>query len=207
MRASGAEVRAAAGRPRYRGDHRSTGQPCSHEEAPEADVSLVTLFFPLPLGVRTFERAFDRISKTATDGYPPYNVEQRDENRLRITIAVAGFAPAELSIEVEGNQLMVRGKQSDQSERVFLHRGIAARQFQRSFVLAEGIEVEGAALDNGLLHIDLERPLNEPAVKTIAIKNVAKGTGSQTIEASASGGRSQAPRAAAKTAGDEGDAA
>ncbi len=146
-------------------------------------MSRLSLFSsPFLLGFEPFERALDRITKNATDGYPPYNVEQRGENRLRITIAVAGFSPDELSIELEGNQLMVRGKQTDQEERVFLHRGIAARQFQRSFVLAEGIEVEGASLDNGLLHIDLERPLIEQAVKTIAIKSPAKGNGSRPVE-------------------------
>lgn len=125
---------------------------------------------PFLLGFEPFERALDRISKSASDGYPPYNVEQLGEDRLRITIAVAGFSPEELSVEIEGNQLMVRGRQAEQGDRVYLHRGIAARQFQRSFVLAEGIEVKGATLDNGLLHVDLERPVVEPQVRSIAIR-------------------------------------
>lgn len=133
----------------------------------------VSLFSsPFLLGFEPFERAIDRIAKSASDGYPPYNVESLTENRLRITIAVAGFAPEDLAVELEGSTLVVRGKQGEQSERVFLHRGIAARQFQRSFVLAEGIEVTGAALDNGLLHVELERPSVEPQVRSIAIRSL-----------------------------------
>src|ERR1700745_1570506 len=128
---------------------------------------------PLLLGFDHFERALDRVSKTAVDGYPPYNVEQTGENALRITLAVAGFAMDDLSIRVEDSQLVVRGKQSDDKERIYLHRGIAARQSQRSFVLAEGIEVAGAFLDNGLLHIDLVRPLPESRVRTIEIRQEA----------------------------------
>lgn len=131
---------------------------------------------PLLLGFDQFERTLDRVTKTGSDGYPPYNVEQIGEDRLRITLAVAGFAADDLSITVEENQLVIRGKQEEEdSERLFLHRGIAARQFQRAFVLADGIEVVGAALDNGLLHIDLARPRPAPVVKTIAIKNAAAG--------------------------------
>lgn len=125
---------------------------------------------PFLLGFEPFEKAVDRISKAAADGYPPYNVEQRGEGRFRISVAVAGFAMEELNVQMEGNQLIIRGKQSDQEERVYLHRGIAARQFQRSFVLAEGIEVTSASLDSGLLHVDLERPRIEPEVRSIAIK-------------------------------------
>ena len=125
---------------------------------------------PLFLGFDHFERTLDRISKAAADGYPPYNVEQLGENRLRITLAVAGFTMDDLSVRVEDNQLVVRGKQVEEKERVFLHRGIAARQFQRSFVLAEGIEVKGAWLDNGLLHIDLERPVPETRVRVVEIR-------------------------------------
>ena len=125
---------------------------------------------PLLLGFDHFERALDRVSKVAADGYPPYNVEQTGDNALRITLAVAGFAMEDLAIRVEDNQLVVRGKQTDDRERVYLHRGIAARQFQRSFVLAEGIEVAGAWLDNGLLHIDLVRPSPESRVRQIEIK-------------------------------------
>ncbi len=131
----------------------------------------VSLFSsPFLLGFEPFEKAIDRISKAAADGYPPYNVEQRGDGRFRITIAVAGFCAEDLSVQMEGSQLVIRGKQSDQAERVYLHRGIAARQFQRSFVLAEGIEVTGASLDSGLLHVDLERPKIEPEVRPIAIK-------------------------------------
>jgi HSP20 family molecular chaperone IbpA len=129
---------------------------------------------PLLLGFDHFERAFDRVSKAAADGYPPYNVEQTGENSLRITLAVAGFAMGDLQVQVEDNQLVVRGKQREEKERVFLHRGIAARQFQRSFVLAEGIEVARASLDNGLLHIDLVRPIVEPKVRMVEITAVGK---------------------------------
>ena len=125
---------------------------------------------PLLLGFDQFERALDQVSKAAADGYPPYNVEQVGENALRITLAVAGFTMDDLSVQVEGNQLVVRGKQTDDKDRVYLHRGIAARQFQRSFMLAEGIEVAGAWLDNGLLNIDLVRRAPEGRVHKIAIR-------------------------------------
>jgi HSP20 family molecular chaperone IbpA len=131
---------------------------------------------PLLLGFDHFERTLDRVSKVAADGYPPYNVEQTGENTLRITLAVAGFAMDDLVIRVEDNQLVVRGKQTDDKERLYLHRGIAARQFQRSFVLAEGIEVAGAWLDSGLLHVDLVRPSLESRVRTIEIKQVGAAT-------------------------------
>jgi HSP20 family molecular chaperone IbpA len=128
---------------------------------------------PLLLGFDHFERALDRVSKVSSDGYPPYNIEQIGDNSLRITLAVAGFAMSDLKLTVEDNQLVVRGKQTDDDNRVYLHRGIAARQFQRSFVLAEGIEVSGAWLDNGLLHIGLTRPQVETRVRTIEIKDGA----------------------------------
>ena len=130
---------------------------------------------PLLLGFEPFERALDRVNKVSSDGYPPYNVEQLSENELRITLAVAGFAMSDLSITIEENQLVIRGKQADDAERIYLHRGIAARQFQRSFVLAEGIEVRGAWLDNGLLHVDLIRPVIEPRVRTIPIQGDDSG--------------------------------
>ena len=133
---------------------------------------------PLLLGFDHFERALDRVSKISSDGYPPYNIEQLGDNALRITLAVAGFTMGDLAITVEDNQLVVRGKQVDEAERVYLHRGIAARQFQRSFVLAEGIEVSGARLDNGLLHIDLVRPEIESRVRTVEIE-----TGSESAPA------------------------
>ena len=134
---------------------------------------------PLLLGFDHFERTVDRISKMSAEGYLPYNIEQIGENRLRITLAVAGFGERDLQIQIENNQLTIRGRQEDSGERVYLHRGIAARQFQRSFVLAEGIEVVGAELDNGLLHVELLRPEQEYRVKTIEIKS-AKG-GSRSI--------------------------
>lgn len=136
---------------------------------------------PLMLGFDHFERLLDQASKMSAEGYPPYNIEQTGENSLRITLAVAGFSLDDLSVTIEENQLVVRGRNTeDDSDRVFLHRGIAARQFQRSFVLAEGIEVTGSTIDNGLLHIDLEREVQEPEVKTIKIE---KATGSgKTIE-------------------------
>jgi HSP20 family molecular chaperone IbpA len=146
-------------------------------------MSRLSLFnSPLFLGFDQFERAVDRITKNAADSYPPYNVEQVAEHRLRITIAVAGFAADDLQVQLEDNQLVVRGRQSDETERVYLHRGIATRQFQRSFVLAEGIEVMGAKLDNGLLSVDLERPSVEPQVRTIEIGSSSGGAESRTIE-------------------------
>jgi HSP20 family molecular chaperone IbpA len=123
---------------------------------------------PLLLGFDQLERTLDRLAKNA-EGYPPYNIEKIGENGLRIVLAVAGFATDDLVIELIENQLSVRGKQADDSDRVFLHRGIAARQFQRAFMLADGIEVLGARLDNGLLAIDLVRPVAEPRMRTIRI--------------------------------------
>jgi HSP20 family molecular chaperone IbpA len=125
---------------------------------------------PFLLGFEHLERLLERTAKTAADGYPPYNIEQPEEEKLRITLAVAGFGRDELNVTVEGRQLVVRGKQSEASEKQFLHRGIAARQFQRAFVLAEGIEVTGAALENGLLTIELARPKAESVIRTIAIR-------------------------------------
>jgi HSP20 family molecular chaperone IbpA len=137
-------------------------------------MSRIPLFnSPLLLGFEHFERALDRVSKVSSDGYPPYNIEQLGDDALRITLAVAGFAMDELKLTIEDNQLVVRGKQADDAGRIYLHRGIAARQFQRSFVLAEGIEVRGASLDSGLLHIDLVRPRVEARVRTIEIRSAA----------------------------------
>jgi HSP20 family molecular chaperone IbpA len=133
-------------------------------------MSRVSMFnSPLLLGFDQLERTLDRLAKSA-EGYPPYNIERIGENGLRITLAVAGFSTDDLSIELVENQLTVRGKQTDDTDRVFLHRGIAARQFQRAFMLAEGIEVTGARLDNGLLSIDLVRPVQEPRIRTIRIE-------------------------------------
>ena len=131
---------------------------------------------PLLLGFEHFERILDRVAKTSGEGYPPYNIEQIGDNGLRITLAVAGFSVDDLNVLVEDNQLVIRGRNSeDETGRVFLHRGIAARQFQRTFVLAEGIEITGAVLDNGLLHIDLERKTLEPEVRTIKIESAPPG--------------------------------
>jgi len=145
-------------------------------------MSRVTLFnSPLLLGFDQLERTLDQVSKAAADGYPPYNVEQAGESALRITLAVAGFTMDDLSVQIEGNRLVIRGKQQDDKDRVYLHRGIAARQFQRSFMLAEGIEVKGAWLDHGLLHIDLVRREAEERVRKVAIRatrNGAIGNGS-----------------------------
>jgi len=128
---------------------------------------------PLLLGFDHFERVLDRIAKTPAEGYPPYNIEQIGENRLRITLAIAGFTEEDLSIQIEGNQLVIRGKQHEDgdADRVFIHRGIATRQFQRSFVLADGIEVEGAELNNGLLYVDLLRPLAEEQIRSVEIRS------------------------------------
>ena len=133
-----------------------------------------SLSSPFLLGFDEIERALDRVAKAA-DGYPPYNIERvaktnASPERLRITLAVAGFTRNQLDITLEENQIVIRGKQQDDKERQFLHRGIAARQFQRTFVLAEGMEVLGADLKNGLLSIDLARPEPERVVKSIAIK-------------------------------------
>jgi HSP20 family molecular chaperone IbpA len=133
-----------------------------------------SLSSPFLLGFDEIERALDRVTKGA-DGYPPYNIERlaRDADypeRLRITLAVAGFTCDQLDVSIEENQLVIRGRQQDDKARQYLHRGIAARQFQRTFVLADGMDVLGADLKNGLLSIDLARPEPERVIKTIAIK-------------------------------------
>lgn len=125
---------------------------------------------PHLLGFEQLDRLVERSARN--DGYPPYNIEQVGNNAYRITLAVAGFAESDLQITVEENQLMIRGVQPEGGEgRQFLHRGIAARQFQRSFVLADGVEVLGASMENGLLHIDLDRIAPESVVQTIEIKS------------------------------------
>jgi HSP20 family molecular chaperone IbpA len=130
---------------------------------------------PFLLGFDAIEQALDRASKASGEGYPPYNIERlarSEENpeRLRIMLAVAGFSAEQLEVTLEENQLLVRGRQTeDESDRVFLHRGIAARQFQRVFLLAEGMEVLGAELSNGLLCIDLARPEPMRVVRRIEI--------------------------------------
>tara|TARA_B100001027_G_C16195345_1_gene297987 strand:- start:310 stop:774 length:465 start_codon:yes stop_codon:yes gene_type:complete len=130
---------------------------------------------PFLLGFDQFERTIDRISKLSSDAYPPYNIEQISESILRITIAVAGFQKSELNINLEGNQLIIRGSKNDNdNEKIFIHRGIATRQFQRRFIIAEGIEVNGASIENGLLNIDLVQPISQEESKTIEIEDTPK---------------------------------
>lgn len=140
-------------------------------------MSRLSLFSnPLLLGFDQLERSLDRITKAAADGYPPYNIEQIGESELRITLAVAGFDTASLNVSVEEKLLVIRGRQTeDDAKGVYLHRGIAARPFQRSFLLADGIRVTDAALDNGLLHIELVRVVPERQVQTIAVRDGATG--------------------------------
>lgn len=128
---------------------------------------------PFLLGFEQLERLVERTAKSGNEGYPPYNIEQTSENSYRITLAVAGFAMEDLAITVEDNALVIRGRQVDDSEgRIFLHRGIAARQFQRSFVLADGVDVGEALIENGFLHVDLSRSVPERVIQTI---NIRKG--------------------------------
>ena len=129
---------------------------------------------PFLLGFEQLDQLVERTAKAGSDGYPPYNIEQRGPDAYRITLAVAGFAEEDLAITLEDGHLVVRGKQGDDSgERIFLHRGIAARQFQRSFVLADRVEVAEASLDHGLLHIDLVRKPAEVKVQQIKIGGAA----------------------------------
>lgn len=137
---------------------------------------------PLLLGFERFERLLDSVAKSANDGYPPYDIEHLGEDRLRITLAVSGFGKTDLSASVEDNKLIVEGQQADESSRNYLHRGIAARQFQRSFVLAEGLRVLGANLDNGLLHIDLIQPTPDREVRRIEISDLADGEHAEFAE-------------------------
>jgi HSP20 family molecular chaperone IbpA len=133
---------------------------------------------PYLLGFEQLERLVERTAKTAAEGYPPFNIEAVSENAYRITLAVAGFREEDLAITVEDRQLVVRGRQGeDTTDRVFLHRGIAARAFQRSFVMADGVEVAGANLEHGLLHIDLRRLVPETVVQTIQINSGSSGSG------------------------------
>ncbi len=141
----------------------------------EDKVTRLSLFnSPFLLGFDDFERTIDKISKLSSDSYPPYNIEQISECTLRITIAVAGFEKKELDISLEGNQLAIRGCRLDsENERIFIHRGIAARQFQRNFVLADGIKVNGASMENGLLSIDLLQPKSQDKSTKIEINDAA----------------------------------
>lgn len=158
----------------------TTGAGCFGSLAPrEAPwglpmVRVTTLSSPFLLGFDEIERALDKVSKTAGDGYPPYNIERiaaagAEPEKLRITLAVAGFSKEEIEVSVEESQLTIRGRQQEDKQREYLHRGIAARQFQRSFLLAEGMKVIGADLSQGLLSIDLVRPPPERIVRKIDI--------------------------------------
>lgn len=125
---------------------------------------------PFFLGFEQLERLMERTAKSDNNGYPPFNIEQKGENAYRITLAVAGFAEGDLAITLEDKELVIRGRQGeDDDTRVFLHRGIAGRQFQRTFVLADGVEVAGATTENGLLHVDLSKAEPESIVQTIKI--------------------------------------
>lgn len=155
---------------------------------------------PLLLGFEELERVLDRVTKSGSDGYPPYNIEQTGEQTLRISLAVAGFSRSDLSVDVEDNQLVIRGKRpEDDGARTYLHRGIAFRQFQRSFVLADGLEVVGAQLADGLLNVDLERPRPSEVVRRIEIagpdgeSRPASGVQSATIDLSTTDNSPAAP--------------
>lgn len=131
---------------------------------------------PFLLGFEQLDRMVERTARSGNDGYPPYNIEQAGECAYRITLAVAGFREDDLSITLEDRQLVIRGRQNEAADdRVFLHRGIGARAFQRGFVLADGVEIAGATLEHGLLHIDLRRQTPQPTVRNIAINSAAKG--------------------------------
>jgi HSP20 family molecular chaperone IbpA len=137
-------------------------------------VRVTALTSPLLLGFDDLERALDKVSRVGTDGYPPYNIERiaadgGEPERLRITLAVAGFSEDQIEVTVEENQLLIRGRQKEEKTRDYLHRGIAARQFQRAFLLAEGMQVRSAELAQGLLSVDLVRPQPERMVRKIKI--------------------------------------
>lgn len=156
------------------------------------DTRLSLFDSPMFLGFDDFEKRLNRVRKGTGEGYPPYNIEQIGENVLRITLAVAGFTMENLDIELEHNQLTICGKQSEEDKddaRIYLHRGIAARQFQRNFVLADGIEVLGASLDNGLLHIDMEQIPPESSARKIEISSQNDGHSTQAIDIENSTGR------------------
>ncbi len=141
-----------------------------HEKRSLALTKMALGAHPFLLGFDQLERLVERTAKSGNDGYPPYNIEQIGETRFRITLALAGFREEDLSITLEDRQLVIRGRQADDAEgRAFLHRGIATRQFQRSFVIADGVEVAGAEMENGLLHVDLHRAVPETVVQTIKI--------------------------------------
>ena len=147
---------------------------------------------PFLLGFDQLERTLDRVAKASADGYPPYNIERTGPDNMRITLAVAGFSREDLVIAVDDAQLNVRGKQAETDDRVYLHRGIAARQFQRSFVLADGIEVVGAEMSNGLLNIDLVRPPPASRERVIEIRNAASES-EHNVRTLGVGGGAKAP--------------
>ena len=126
---------------------------------------------PLLLGFDRLEEVVDRLTRSSTEGYPPYNVVHVGDERLRISLAVAGFDEDDLDVTVERNELHIRGRQAEENGAVYLYRGIAARQFHRTFLLADGIEIDGARLDNGLLHIELKRLAAPEIVRTVAIRS------------------------------------
>jgi HSP20 family molecular chaperone IbpA len=168
---------------RSRRSHSEAERTLAHDQRRRTMSRMSVFNSPLLLGFDHLERMLDRASRASAEGYPPYNIEQIGENGLRITLAVAGFSMDDLGVTIEDNQLVIRGKQiDDEPERIYIHRGIAARQFQRAFVLAEGIEVVGADLDNGLLHVDLQRVMPEPEVRTIKIQGSAGRKGAKTID-------------------------
>jgi HSP20 family molecular chaperone IbpA len=137
------------------------------------------------LGFDQFERTLERIAKTPAEGYPPYNIERTGEDELRITLAVAGFTLDDLEILLEDNQLTISGQQAEEDQRVYLHRGIATRQFKRSFVIAEGVEVTSAILDSGLLHIDLHQPKPQRNARNIKISAANGASKGATIDVAA----------------------
>ncbi len=126
---------------------------------------------PFLLGFDQLEELMDSVSKNASEGYPPYNIEHISENIIRISLAVAGFSEQDLEITIENNQMLIRGKRQSEPDRAYLHRGIASRQFMRKFVLADGMDVDDAYLENGLLHINLLRPEPETSIRTIKIRS------------------------------------
>ncbi len=136
---------------------------------------------PLLLGFDRFEHMLEQLAKSNGEGYPPYNIEQISDSDLRITLAVAGFFKEDLQITLEQNQLIIHGKQNEDTGRVYIHRGIAARQFKRKFVLAEGVKVVGAEMDNGLLHVDLRLPIEKSDIRQIEINDKNGGQSLKTI--------------------------
>jgi len=180
-----------AGKAGRAGKAASEPEQLAHAEEIARMARLSLFNSPFLLGFDEFEQTIDRIAKASNDGYPPYNIEQTGPNTLRITLAVAGFTMDDLVVTVEGRQLIVKGRQTDDDNRVYLHRGIAARQFQRTFMLAEGIDVDGASLDNGLLNIDLERPAVEEPVRTVKIK-----PGAEKVSAKVAGSKATSMKSA-----------